>query len=82
MAADSRQAWGCAADSRQAWGSAESLWSSCLRRSRNVDQGTPVDLHRPELPQRLPGPQGVRGISQERLPCEDKRQPQTHWGQL
>lgn len=47
-----------------------------------MDQGTPVDLHRNDLPQRLPGPQGVRHLTGKRLPCEDKGQPQTHWDQV
>lgn len=48
---------------REAWGCAESLWGLALGRSRDVDEGTPVNLHRAELPQRLPGLQGARGIS-------------------
>lgn len=50
-------------------------------RPRGVDHGTPVDQHRVELPQMLPGPQGAEALHRKRLPCDDKRQPQTHRGQ-
>lgn len=44
-----------------------------------MDEGTPVDLHRAEPPQRLPGPQGAEAFYRKRLPWDDERQTQTHW---